>query len=430
MTEAVSRESAPLCGPVAYLTGQYPKMSHTFIQREIAALRELGAVVLTTQVRRAAPEEIAPDQVEEAAATFTILEAARCPHRLLGAHFRILRRAPRHWFAMLALAARTRPQGFRGALWQLFYFLEAGVLADHLRRNGAVHLHNHFAGSSGTVAMLAAGMAEITHSFTEHGPDIFFDAHRWRLDEKVARADFVACISNFCRSQLMLFSDPAHWSKLAIIRCGIRPDRYGAALGNPSRTSQAADTGGAGPQATVLFIGRLAHVKGVRVLLEAFAKCRAHHPRARLRLVGDGPDQAALRDRAAALGLSAHIEFAGQLGEDEVAEALAGADMLVLPSFAEGVPVVLMEAMASRLPVIATRVGGVAELVEDGVNGLLVAPGDVAGLICAMERLLRDPDLRRRMGQAGRAVVESRHDVRSEARRLLALFQAAANPQR
>jgi glycosyltransferase involved in cell wall biosynthesis len=395
-------------GPVAYLTGQYPKVSHTFIAREIAALRDLGLTVLTCQVRRAAPADIPADQAAEAAATFTVLDAAKNPVRLLGAHLRLLARAPGRWLGALRLAVATRPAGAKAGLWQLFYFAEAGVLADHLRREGVVHLHNHFADASGTVAMLAAELAAIPYSFTEHGPNIFFAAERWRLDEKIARARFVACISHFCRSQLMLFSDRTHWGKLRIIRCGIQPELYGAA----PRT---------GYGQRVLFIGRLDAVKGVPVLLDAFAALRAAVPGARLTLVGDGPDRAGLEAAAAALGEA--VRFTGYLSQQAVAAELDAHDVLVLPSFAEGVPVVLMEAMASRLPVIATRVGGVAELVEDGVSGFLVPPGDPESLTERLGRLLADPELCRRMGVAGRAAVEARHDVRTEAARLAALLR-------
>lgn len=401
-------------GPVAYLTGQYPKMSHTFIQREVAGLRALGVEVRTCQVRAAPPAQIAPDQEAEAAATFTILDAARLPHRLAGAHLRLLLRAPGAWGRALRLAWRTRQPGLRAGLYQLFYFAEAGVLADHLHRIRAVHLHNHFADSSGSVAMLAAELAGLPWSFTEHGPNLFFAPERWRLDEKVARARFVACISHFCRSQMMLFSDPAHWPKLEIVRCGIEPERYGTAPNRPA---------GAAPR--LLFIGRLAAVKGVPVLLQALAQLAPAHPGLGLTLIGDGPDRAALAAQAAALGLSERVVFAGLQGEAEVAEALAAHDMLVLPSFAEGVPVVLMEAMASRLPVVATRVGGVAELVRDGESGLLVAPGDADGLSEAIDTLLNDPSRARRMGAAGRAFVLARHDVRQEAARLAGLIAAA-----
>ncbi len=399
-------------GPVAYLTGQYPKVSHTFIQREIAALRDLGVTVLTCQVRRAAPQDIPADQAEEAAATFTILEAAKNPARLIGAHLGLMLRHPSRWFGALRLAVATRPPGAKAALWQLFYLAEAGVLAEHLTRNRVAHLHNHFADASGTVAMLAGHLAAIPYSLTEHGPNIFFDAPRWRLDEKIARARFVACISHFCRSQLMLFSDRKHWNRLHIVRCGILPERYGTA---PRRRHGQ----------RVLFIGRLDAVKGVPVLLEAFAALRKGAPEARLSLVGDGPHRAALEAQAAAAGLADTVRFTGYLTQEAVTAELAAHDILVLPSFAEGVPVVLMEAMASRLPVIATRVGGVAELVEDGVSGFLVPPGDPATLAERLGRLLDDPELCRRMGAAGRTAVEDRHDVRREAARLAALFSGA-----
>ena len=396
-------------GPVAYLTGQYPKMSHTFIQREVAALRKLGVTVLTCQVRRAAPAEIAPDQTAEAAATFTILDAARAPHRLAAAHLSLIARAPGRWLGALRLAWRTRAPGLRAGLYQLFYFAEAGVLAAHLRAAGAVHLHNHFADSSGTVAMLAADLADLPYSFTEHGPTIFTAPERWRLDTKIARARFVVAISRFCRSQLMLHSDPAHWLRLQIVRCGIEPARYDT----PARS---------GPVRRLIFIGRLARVKGVPLLLDALARLAPDHPDLRLTLVGDGPDRVSLQAEAEALGLAERVQFTGLLCAAEVAEALAAHDALVLPSFAEGLPVVLMEALASRLPVVATQVAGIPELVRDGETGLLVPPGDAEALAAAIARLLADPDLCRRMGEAGRARVLAEHDIDREAARLAALF--------
>lgn len=260
--------------------------------------------------------------------------------------------------------------------------------------------------------MLAAGLANLPYSFTEHGPNIFFDAPRWRLDAKVARARFVACISRFCRSQIMLFSDPAHWDRLHVVRCGIDPARY-----------DRGPRSGSGRRA--LFVGRLDAVKGVRLLLQAVAGLRADWPDLTLTLIGDGPERAALEAQAATPALSGAVRFAGLQGADAVAAALAEHDMLVLPSFAEGVPMVLMEALASRLPVVATQVGGVAELVRDGERGLLVPPGDAEALADAMARLLADPALGLRMGEAGHRFVATHHDARQEAARLAALIAAA-----
>ncbi|MGY6634430.1 MAG: glycosyltransferase family 4 protein [Alkalilacustris sp.] len=402
-------------GPVAYLTGSYPKASHTFIAREIAALRSLGVEVVACSVRRTPAAELSgPAQQAEAAATFCILDAARAPHRLIAAQLMAIARAPRRWASALRLALAIRPAGLKALVWQLFYLAEAAVLAAHLRRKGVVHLHNHFGDSSCTVALLTSQMTGIPFSYTEHGPSIFFAPHHWRLDVKAARARFVACISHFCRSQVMLFADPVHWDRLHIVRCGIDADRYDRPPGDAA----------AGAAGRVVFIGRLAAVKGVRVLLEAVAALHPRHPGLSLTLIGDGPDRAALAARAAALGLADRVRFTGYLSEEEVAAALAQSDLLVLPSFAEGVPVVLMEAMASGLPVVATRVGGVAELVEDGVSGCLVAPGDPEGLATAIDRLLSDPALARRFGAAGRIRVRDRHDSLVEATRLRDLFAA------
>ena len=397
-------------GPVAYVTGEYPKVSHTFIQREIMGLRALGVQVLTCTVRRpAAASVVGPGQQAEAAQTFAILATARHPLTLLAAHGRMLARAPGRWLRALRLAWTTRPPGLKALIWQIAYFLEAGVLADHLLARGVVHMHNHFGDSSGSLTMIASQMSGIPFSITLHGPTIFFEMHWWRLDAKVARAAFIACISHFCRSQAMLFSDQAHWPKLQIVHCGVTPARYGTAP-RPAFSGH------------VCFVGRLDAVKGVPLLLDAFAATRPRHPTARLTIAGDGPARAALEAQVQSLGLTGAVRFTGSLDEDGVAALLDSADMLVLPSFAEGLPVVLMEALASRIPVIATQVAGVPELVEDGVSGFIVPPGDVDTLAVRLDRLLSDPELCAAMGAAGRRKVEAGFDIRTEVAKLAALF--------
>ncbi|SNX74578.1 glycosyltransferase involved in cell wall bisynthesis [Cereibacter ovatus] len=388
---------------IAYLTGSYPAVSHTFILREVEALRTLGREVLTCSIRRPGPEHLrGPAERAAADTTFYVLRAALNPVRLARALAFALR-SPRRALDALNLAWRTRRPGVKGTLWQMFYLLEAAVLAHHLQQQGVSHLHNHFGDSSGSVAMLAGALAGLPFSMTLHGPAIFFEPRLWRLDEKIARARFTVCISRFCRSQAMIFADPRHWPKLKIVHCGIDPARYGRTADRP-----------AGKE--IVFVGRLAAVKGVPVLLDAFAEVLKTHPDARLTLVGDGPERAAIEARAEALGGA--VTFTGYLSQDEVAGVLARADLFALPSFAEGVPVVLMEAMASRLPVVATRIAGIPELVAEGDSGCLVPPGDAPALARALERLLQDPDLRRRMGDAGRAKVEAHHAIATEAARL------------
>lgn len=390
---------------LAYLTGEYPRASDTFIQREVAALRGLGHDVLTCSIRTTGAEHlVGPEQREEHARTFKVLDTCKAPMRLLKAHLRWISR-PGSYLGALKLAWQTAPKGLKGRLYNLIYFLEAGVLADELARQGVAHLHNHIAKASCTVAMLASELSGIPYSFTIHGPDIFFEPHHWRIDEKAARASFVACISDFCRSQLMCFADQAHWPRFHIVHCGVEPERYGTALHEGRE---------------LLFVGRLAAVKGVPVLFEALKSVTGDW---HLTVIGDGPDRAALEAQAAGLP----VRFLGYRSQSEVAEALEKTDIFVLPSFAEGVPVVLMEALASGVPVVTTQIAGVPELVADGVSGRLVPPGDAEALTKALQALLDDPDSRRRMGAAGQTKVSQEFDIHKEAARLSALFCDYAN---
>lgn len=390
--------------PIAYLTGEYPALSHTFILREIAALRDEGREVITCSIRTTSGAHIAGEaEAAEARRTFYVIRAARSPATLLRALGFGFCRPGRFWRAT-RLGLKTSPPGPKAALWQLFYLIEALVLARHLTQKGVTHLHNHFANSSCSVAMLASELAGIPFSFTLHGPAIFFEPSVWRIDEKIARAEFVICISNFCRSQGMIFADQKHWQKMHVIHCGVAPERYGAGDRRPGQN--------------MIFVGRLAAVKGVAVLLRVMARLKQSHPEAHLTLIGDGSERGALEVLAKNLGLGSAVTFAGPKTQAEVAEALKQADLFVLPSFAEGVPVVLMEAMASHLPVIATRIAGISELVEEGVSGCLVPPGSEDALEAAIVSVLQDEARRNHMGKAGRARVEAGFDVAKEAAKI------------
>ncbi|MEL6312437.1 MAG: glycosyltransferase family 4 protein [Pseudomonadota bacterium] len=402
-------------GPIAYLTGQYPRATDTFIQREVSALRALGHEVVTASVRATeAAHHVGPEQKAEYAATFQVMNAAKNPLRLIGAHLDALLRNPKGWFSALKLAVRTRPPGLKAGLWQLFYFLEAGVLAQHLRAKGVVHLHNHFADSSCSVAMLTSRISGIPFSVTMHGPGIFFEPKHWRIDEKIAQAAFFACISHFCRSQGMLFSDPKHWEKLKIVHCGVSPEMYGQ---DPDR----------GYKKRLLFIGRLDEVKGVPLLLKSFGELIKTHPEAELHIVGDGPARALLEGQAKGLGEA--VRFLGYRSQQEVAEILKETDTLILPSFAEGVPVVLMEAMAARLPVVTTQVGGIGELVEDSVSGFICPPGDLVTLTARIDTLLSDAALCAKMGAEGQAKVAAEFNSPHEARWLSQIIEGSLKGQ-
>jgi glycosyltransferase involved in cell wall biosynthesis len=402
---------APAPPRIGYLTSEYPAVSHTFILREVEALRRLGLEVDTASVRRTGPEHHrGPAEQEAARTTFYVLDAASKIGPLLTATLAALR-DPGRFFGTLAQAWAMRNPGVKSALYQLIYFAEALIVARWIKARGIGHLHNHFVASSATVSMLAARLAGIPASFTLHGPADLTETRFWRLGDKIAAAAFVACISHYARSQAMLVSNPDHWDRLRIVHCGVLPAMYD----RPREGSPREDTG---EGTHLVFVGRLAPVKGLRVLIEALVAL--DRPDIRLTIVGDGTERAPLEAMAAPLG--DRVRFTGYQSQNEVAAILGTADAFVLPSFAEGVPVVLMEALAAGLTVIATRITGVPELVDHGVSGLLVSPGDAQALSREIETFANDPTAARTMGEAGRETVRAEFDIDIEAARLARLF--------
>ncbi len=396
---------------IAYLTGEYPRATDTFIQREVTTLRELGVDVHTFSVRRTSDDHMVGDeQKQERNRTFYILPAN--PIKLLLAHNSLLLTSPKRYLQAIKLAWSTSQPGLRGAFYQLFYFLEAGILAQQIKIRQIVHLHNHIVEASGTVAMLAASMGGATYSFTLHGPYIFFRPHQWRLDEKIKRALFVCCISHYARSQGMIFAPTSKWNQMHVIHCGVDPDLFD--INSHTESGK-----------RLLFVGRLAAAKGLPILLESLAILQQAYPDVSLTVVGDGPDRKQLEKTTTELGLSRNVNFVGYKSQTEVREYFQQTDVFVMSSFAEGIPVVLMEAMAAGVPVVATQIAGISELVEDGVNGYLVPPGDTISLAARVEKLLSNHLLRATFGRAGRAKVEKDFNIHHEVARLHRLISSA-----
>jgi glycosyltransferase involved in cell wall biosynthesis len=392
---------------LAYVVAEYPKVSHTFVMREVDALRELGAVVDTVTIRRT-PESGLYSAADRRAAAETYAVLPTVPAALVRAHVGWALRAPRRYARALTLALGLGAPGARNRLWQLFYFAEAGLLAAELRRRGTGHVHAHFATVGSAVALLAARLLDRPWSFTMHGPLEFDAVEAYAIADKVRDAAFVVCTSDFYRAQLMRLVEPAHWGKLQIVHCGVRPEDYAAPAREPAELVE------------VLAVGRLEPMKGFGVLVDAVARLVRKGEPVRLTIVGDGSQRAELEARARGLP----ITFLGALGAPEVTEQLRAAHVFCLASFAEGMPVVLMEAMASALPVISTQIMGIPELVRHGESGLLVAPGRSDELAAAIRRLVREPESRAAFGEAGRARVAADFDVRASARRLHELFAA------
>ena len=397
--------------PVAYLTGRYPRVTDTFIQREVNALRSIGTRVETYSVRPCDPSDIlGPEQRAARAGTTYILSSP--VWALISAHALLLLRGPVEYLRNLALAWRTRRRGLVASARQLAYFAEAGFVATDMRRRGLRHLHAHFADTATSVATLVAGFGHCSYSFTLHGSSVFFAAHEWQLGRKCDRAAFVACISYFARSQAMMFARPDTTARLALVRCGV--DATGATVACHNH---------GGP---IVFVGRLERGKGLGVLIEAMVELLAAHPDARLVVVGDGPSRAEAEMLAAELGVSHAVEFTGSIAQREVAEILGRASAFVLPSFAEGVTGVDHGSDGSGAAGRGDQCGRRRRVGGRRRDGDLVRPGDSQALAECLAALLADPELRARRGRAGRARVCREFDVTRSAVRLQRLFDAVA----
>jgi len=396
-------------GRLAYLISRYPTTGHRFILREVRGLRALGWDIQTIAIR--GPDRPAgrmtPEEAEEHARTLYVTEASWA--RVAGIHGAALLKRPWRYLATLLYALRIGRREPRAALRRGLYFLEAVVAGSWLERQGRTHVHTHF---SSTVALLMGRLFPLSWSATLHGPDEFTDPEGFALREKLAAAAFVVAISHYGRSQVMRFTPPECWERVEVCRLGIEA----AGRPRPGGHSRAEEF-------RVLCVARLAPVKGHQVLLEAVhALCRQGR-RLRLTLAGDGEERARLEARAAALGLREQVIFKGWVNQPELAALYRECDLFVLASFAEGVPVALMEAMAQGAPCVATGVMGVPELIRDGVDGLLVAPADAAGLAAAMARMMDSPELRERLAASGRQRVLAEYNLEQNVAQLSGIFQ-------
>src|SRR6266540_4017165 len=395
--------TAPPGKHLAYLLSMYPLTSTTFIRREIIELEKLGFTVDRIAIRPTRHAVRDEDDRAEAAKTSWILAAGAAT--LLLNTLRALVTRPLGFARALALTWKLSRQSARGLIVHLAYLAEACTALRWFAERGIDHVHAHFATNPVAVAMLALVMGGPTYSFTVHGPDDFDLAHSLSLDEKIGRAKFVIAISHFAQSQLYRWSAVADWPKIQIVRCGVSE----AFLGAPSTPIPA--------EPRFLNIGRLSSAKGQTILIEAAHRLAEEGLPFVIDIVGDGELRAPLEALIARYGLGDRVRLLGWQTGAEVHAHLLRSRALVLPSFAEGLPVVLMEALALGRPVIATTIAGVSELVRPGENGWLIPAGSVDALVVAMREVLSaPPDRLAQMGRAGAALVTQQHDVAREAK--------------
>jgi glycosyltransferase involved in cell wall biosynthesis len=392
--------AAPATLRVAYVMSRVPKLTETFILREILAMEALGHQVDVYPLIRERGALVQPGAagVVERAVYLPFLSPA-----ILASQLHWLRRRPRAYLGLVRDIIRGGWGSPNFLLGGLAILPKAAHAARLMTVRGTDHVHCHFANHPATAGLIVHRLTGLPFSFTAHGSDLHRDRHLLR--EKVLDAAFVVAISRFNAEIIAADAGDAARAKLHVIHCGVDPAEFRPAERPPAATFR------------ITCIGTLHEVKGQTNLVDACRKLVERGVPVACELIGDGPDRAALEAQVRAAGLAGTVTFSGALPSDTVAARLRSTDVLVAPSVPsrdgrlEGIPVVLMEAMASGVTVVASRLSGIPELVEDGVSGLLVAPGDVDGLVAALATLWADPGLRGRLAACGREVVADGFDV-------------------
>lgn len=395
---------------VAYLINRYPAASHSFIRREIEAIEAEGTDVYRFSVRPAQLAEL-PDERDRAEVPKTVVLLRLGLFRLLFDTLRAMILSPVRFIA----AMRT---GFSGVEWKpgpvvrrAAYLAEASALARRLSAKRVDHLHAHFGTNPAMVARLTSKLSGIPFSFTVHGPDEFDAPVALDLRGKIADSAFCVAISNYGRSQLMRWSRFDDWHKIEVVRCGVD----GSFMAGWDTAALPV-----GPQ--LCAVARLSGQKGIPLLIEAASKLKDEGKQFRLSIVGDGEMRPEIEAMIERCGLQAIVHLVGWASSDVVITHLREARAMVLPSFAEGLPVVIMEALALERPVVVTAIAGTPELV-DASCGWLIPAGSIEALADAMSMAIAAPiDQMAEMGRIGRARVVAQHDAMQNGRQLNMLF--------
>lgn len=406
-------------GPIGYLGRILPTLSETFVVREVAAHWRLGLPVRLFSLYPPEDPAMHPEIRDLSLPLTTLWQPSR--PAFWTAHLHYLQRRPRLyrqcWQDFLRHPDSRGPARRRC----LLFLLVSPYAARCLETQGIKHLHAHFANTAASVALGAATLAGIPWSFTAHAYDVFVDT--LLLDLKLRRAAFVATVSNFHVQYLREHFPGARQARLEVIRYGLDPDLFPFQL-RPRREPP-----------VILAVGRLVATKGFHTLIAALARLRRQGLQPRCRIIGEGPERPSLTTQIARLGLADQVELLGRQLPAAVKAAYDQADLLVMPSCVknndrDGIPNVLLEAMALGVPVISTWVSGIPELVRPEATGLLVPPEDPAALAEAIARLLQDPELAHRLARSARQLVETEFNIYRSAARLQELLAAARMPAR
>ncbi len=394
---------------IAYLCNIYPAPTHTFIRREIGGLERAGIEVERLTIRRSTDALDTPEDQLELQLTFAVLEQGIM--NLLGSVFVIALKRPKEMMRAIWTTMRLGARSQSGVIKHFAYLVEACVLVRYTGQKGISHIHAHFGTNATTVAMFIRKLGGPTYSFMIHGPLEWDCPEFLHLPQKVEEAEFVTAISDFAKSQTYRWTKPEHWKKVHVIRCGVDDEFISQNVVPVPDVSR------------LVMIGRLGPPKGHVILLEALQRLLDKGVSFHMLLIGDGPMRELIQEQISDLGLTEHVTLAGWMDNNLVRQELLASRGMVLPSFSEGLPVVIMEALAMARPVVCTRIAGISELVIDSENGWLVNAGNVDELADAINKLLDTPVKQLfEMGKHGREVVLEMHSSIAEAKKLAGIL--------
>jgi len=399
---------------IAYFINQYPMVSHSFIRREILELEAQGDQVVRYSIRRNQTDLVDPEDLSEANKTHYLLERGYLI--IIMDILSCMITSPASFLKAFAQAMGLASRSQVGRYRHLMYLFEACVLNRLMKASDVAHIHAHFGTNSAAVVMLAHFLGGVTYSFTVHGPNEFDQPVSLSLGEKIKYAEFVVAISSYGRSQLYRWCDYGFWKNIYIIHCALGDDFLASEAARPIDETR------------IICVGRLCEAKGQLLLLEAVAHVVAEGMKIELVLAGDGVMRSTVESMISNKGLSSHVKMLGWISSSRVRQEILASKAVVMPSFAEGLPVAIMEAGALRRPVISTAISGIPELVKDGQSGWLITAGSVDALVCALHELdSASQEELAEMGEDAYQEVLKKHNIHTEVKRIRACFQNIIN---
>jgi len=382
---------------IAYLMNTYPMTSTTFVRNEIQALEKRGLKITRYAVRTWSENLVEPADIQEKETTRYIL--SNNIFGLISATVIEMITNPKGFLSAIALLGKLIKNAKGSLVPHISYLLQASFLHQQTRKDGIDHIHAHFSTNSTTVAMLSHRMGGPGYSFTAHGPDEFDAPVHASIAEKMAEAEFVVAISDYCKSQLVRFSGFKYWDKIYVFRCGINIEDFTYSFHPFEDNFQ------------LVCVGRLSDLKGQLLLPTIADNLRERFPELKIVLIGDGESRPALEESIKNLKVENFIDLNGWLANSDVRQIVSQSRALLLPSFAEGLPIVFMEALALGRPVLGTYIAGIPELVDEHC-GWIIPAGSQQYLESAVTAILESaPADLEKMGEEGRRRIEKRHNL-------------------